>query len=135
VCFSRAIEIILNRVNFILRRCLFVIFNQINRLCLIRDRSRCFCKICLFKTCRLRICFHRHWIMKHRVRFLINAFIVMKKIIYIKKIALNSTKILKLKEFICKKEKFISIFIISKLFTFKWFRIKINDNAWKRSRN
>jgi hypothetical protein len=133
--FFQANEIILNRVKFVLRRCFLVIFNQINRSCSIRDRFRCFCQICFFKTCRSRICLHRFWTMKNRIRFLINAFIVMKRIIYTRKIALRSMKILKSKKFICKKEKFILIFITSKLFTFKWFRIKINDNAWRTSRS
>ncbi len=56
--------------------------------------------------------------MKSRIRFLINAFIV-KKIIYTKKITLNSTKILKSKKIIYKKEEFILNYIISKIFTFK----------------
>jgi hypothetical protein len=133
--FCRTIEAILNRINFILRRCSFAILNQIRRICSIRNRSRCLCKICLLRTCRSQICLHRLWTMKQRVRFLINAFTAMKRIIYTREIALNSTRILKLKEFTCKKKEFISTFIISKLFTFEWFRIKISDNAWRTSRS
>jgi hypothetical protein len=51
---------------------------------------------------------------------------------FIQKNYVKFNKNLKTKNFFCKKKEFILIFIISKLFTFEWFRIKFNDNTWKR---
>jgi hypothetical protein len=124
VCLFQMIETIRNRVKIINRIWFRVIFLQINRSCSTWDHSWCFFRICFFKTCCFRICFSRFWAMKSRVRLWLNVFIVIRKIIYTKKNALSSMKILKRKEFICKKEKFISIFIILKFFTFKWFFYK-----------
>ncbi len=73
--------------------------------------------------------------MKSCVRSLINVFTAMKRIICTRKNVLNSMKILKQKEFICRKKKFISIFIILMCFTFEWFFTKINDNALRMLKN
>jgi hypothetical protein len=135
VCFFRVIETIRNRVKIINRIWFRVILLQINRLCSNRDHSRCFFKLCLFKTCHFRICSSHFWAMKSRVRFLLNVFIVTKRIIYIKENASSSMKILKLKKFICRKKEFISIFIILMLFTFKWFFTKVNDNTLKTQKS
>jgi hypothetical protein len=69
------------------------------------------------------------------VRLSLNVFIVTRKIIYTRKNASSSMKILKLKEFTCKKKEFISIFIILKFFTFEWFSTKVSDNALKTQRS
>ncbi len=135
MCFFRVIETIRNRVKIINRIWFRVILLQINRLCSNRDHSRCFFKLCLFKTCHFRICSSHFWAMKSRVRFLLNVFIVTKRIIYIKENASSSMKILKLKKFICRKKEFISIFIILMLFTFKWFFTKVNDNTLKTQKS
>jgi hypothetical protein len=124
-CFFRMNETILSRVKIINRICFRVILFQINRSCSARDHSRCFFRICFFKICRFRLC--HFWTMKLRVRFLLNVFFVTKRIICTKKNVLSSTRIWELKEFICKKEKFISIFIILMFFTFEWFFTKVND--------
>jgi hypothetical protein len=76
--------------------------------------------------------FLRLWVIKSRVRFRLNAFTVTRKIIYTRKNASNSMKILKQKKFICRKEEFISIFIILKSFTFEWFLQKSATMRWKR---
>jgi hypothetical protein len=121
----RAIEAILNRVSFILRKCSFVIFTQIRFTCSIRDHSRCLFRICL-----------RHfWIMKSRAFLSTNAFIVTRKIIYTKEIASSLMRILNSKEFTCKKEEFISIFITLMSFTFEWFLTKVKNNALKTLKN
>jgi hypothetical protein len=135
MCFFQMIETIRNRVKIINRIWFRVILLQINRSCSIWDHSRCFFRICLFKTCYFRICFLRFWTIKFHVRFRLNVFIVTKKIIYTKENALNSMKILKQKEFICKKKELISIFIILKFFTFEWFFTKVSDNALKTRRS
>jgi hypothetical protein len=129
------IETILNRVKIINCICLRVILLQINRSCSVQNHSQCFFRICLFKTCCSRICSSHFSAMKSRDHLRLNVFTVTKKIICTRKNALNSMRILKLKEFIYKKEEFISIFIILMLFTFEWSRTKVNDNAWKMRRS
>jgi hypothetical protein len=135
VCFFQMIETIRDRIKIINRIWSRDILLQINRSCSTRNHSRCFFRICLLRTCCLRICFLRSWAMKSRVRLRLNVFIVTRKIIYTKKNASSSMKILKQKEFICKKEKFISISIILKSFTFEWFFTKVSDNALRMQRS
>ncbi len=132
---SRVIETMLNRVKIINYICFRVIFLQINNSCFVQNYFQCFFKICFFKTCWSRICFSHFSIMKSRVRFLLNVFIVTKKIICIKENASNSIKILKLKEFIYRNEEFISIFIILMFFIFEWYFTKVKNNALKTQKN
>jgi hypothetical protein len=134
-CFFRVIEAILNRVKIINCICLHVILLQINRSCSARNHSRCFFKICFLRTCWFRIYLSHFLAMKSRARLLLNVFIATKRIICSKKNVLSSTRILKQKKFICKKEEFISISIISMFFTFEWSSTKVSDNALKTQRS
>ncbi len=103
--FFRVIKTIRNRVKIINRIWIRVIFLQSNCLYLTRNHSRCFFRICFLKTCRFRIYSFHFWTIKSRVRFLLNVFIVTRKIIYTRKNASSSMKILELKKFICKKKR------------------------------
>jgi hypothetical protein len=86
-----------------------------NQLFMLNSRSfSLFLQICFFRICHLRLC--HFWIMKLRVRLLLNVFTATKRII-------------------CTKEKFISIFIILMSFTFEWFFTKINDNVSRMRRS
>jgi hypothetical protein len=75
------------------------------------------------------------WTMKFRVRRLLNVFTATKRIICTRENVLSSTKILELREFICEKEEFISIFIDLTFFTFEWFLTKVSDNTLKTLRS
>jgi hypothetical protein len=130
VCLFQVIETIRDRVRIINRIWFRAILLQISRSCSTRDHSRC-----LFRTCRFRICLSHLWTMKSFVRLSLNVFTVTRKIIYTRENASSSMRILELKEFICRKEKFISIFIILKFFTFEWSFTKISDNALKTQKN
>ncbi len=133
--FSRMIETILNRVKTINRICLRAILFRINRSCSAQNHSQCLFRICLFKTCWFRICSSHFWAMKSFVRLLLNVFTATRKIICTKENASNSMKILELKKFICRKEEFISIFIILMFFTFEWFSTRVKDNASRMRRS
>jgi hypothetical protein len=132
-CFSRVNEAILSRVKIISRICLRATLLQISRSCSARDHSRCLFRICLLRICRLRLC--HFWTMKLRVRLLLNVFTATKRIICRKENVLNSTRIWKLKEFTCKKEEFISTFIILISLTFEWFFTKVSDNVSRMQRS